>query len=350
MKKKDFSLEKIDELTIYTGNFGKNRCTCQCPGCSQTAYGMENVSRQYQGTIAQIEELIPLLPSLKKAYFLGNPDCSVDAKFCNEAAKLFVEKGIHVMFSTSGIGGKNTMRTLLNGIDPKMIDYVSFSIDSLNHTTESILKGKKVCYNVLLKGIDYCNTIGVPIKIQPTIWQLNQENCVELIDFLYYKHNVNWFTFHAGSLEGLHPHSSNICKHVRPDTWRKTAQGILEYSKEKKIKTAVPKLFLSAEEYKIYQESYITHCSNPAPTNLQVWLERNTVATLYPLLANVFPSYYIVPLKEKLTTFQPIDSTHICPIQRECLGEELAKEFEGNKWQHGTQELYYACRFYKEKV
>ena len=31
-------LEKVTDLTLYTGTFGKKGCTCNCIGCTQNGY------------------------------------------------------------------------------------------------------------------------------------------------------------------------------------------------------------------------------------------------------------------------------------------------------------------------
>ena len=47
-------LEKVKTLTLYTGTYGKKRCTCSCIGCTQENYG--NRHEDYQGTIEQIKQ------------------------------------------------------------------------------------------------------------------------------------------------------------------------------------------------------------------------------------------------------------------------------------------------------
>jgi len=348
MKKRTFDLTAITELTIYTGSNGKAGCTCQCPGCSQTTYGLQHKNISHQGTLSQVEKLIQMLPNLQKAYFLGNPDCSVDPKFCAESAKHFIAKGIHVMFSTSGIGGKTTLEKLLSELDLRFVDYVSFSIDSTNPTTESLLKGRKIDYTNVLNGIDYCRELGVKVKIQPTIWQLNQNDCIDILDFFHSKYQIDWFTFHVGSLEGIHEDSSNICKHVLPTTWHNTAQEIVNFATSKKLKVAVPMIFLDEQEYATYQKTYLPHCINPTPTNLQVWLEDEIKLTFYPILGSIYPTAYTTTLQEPISSNQPTSIIHTCPAQLETLGKGLSKEFHQNHWESNDKTLYCVCRYYKK--
>ena len=74
-------LNKVEELTLYTGTYGRKKCTCSCIGCTQESYGKKH--KDYQGTIEQIDIIIKKLPNLKNAYILGNPDVSVDTEKYN---------------------------------------------------------------------------------------------------------------------------------------------------------------------------------------------------------------------------------------------------------------------------
>lgn len=86
---RDVGLEKVTDLTLYTGTYGKEKCSCNCIGCTQDGY--IKGKKPYQGTIEQIKEIIKKLPNLENAYLLGNPDVSVDTEFCNKAAKEFIK-------------------------------------------------------------------------------------------------------------------------------------------------------------------------------------------------------------------------------------------------------------------
>lgn len=343
MKERTFNLSNIDELTLYTGTNGRRGCSCNCPGCSQTNYGEQHAHNFHQGTLTQIQEIINLLPNLKKAYILGNPDCSVDTVFCSEAAKLFIKHKIHVMFSTSGIGGVKTLKQLLERLDLSFIDYISFSIDSIYPKTESLLKGTNIEYDTLLKGIEYCQALGIPIKIQPTIWQINQNSCIEIMEFFNSKYNIDWFTFHVGSLEGVYPRSPKTCQHVMPDRWHNTSQEIIEYAKLNNLHVYVPLIFLTENEYEIYKQNYIPHCQNPNPTNLQIWMEQNLQATFYPILAGLSPEQFTTPFAKYMTIKQPNNNDNSCIARNLSLGEKLAKEFKNNY----AQNFHYVCRYYK---
>jgi len=97
--------------------------------------------KPYQGSIEQVRTVIEKLPNLKNAYILGNPDISVDTGFCNVASKEFIKNGKKVMYSTSGYNGKEIIKKLTNGINPDNIEYVSYSVDTLDSNKLKFLKG-----------------------------------------------------------------------------------------------------------------------------------------------------------------------------------------------------------------
>lgn len=187
--------DRVKNVTLYTGNKGKESCICKCPCCSISAR-----EGHYQGMDYQIDELLEELPALQHLYILGNPDPAVDTDFCNLVAKKATAKGIHVCFSTSGAGGKKVMKKLLRGISPDMVDYISFSIDSTNQERLCMLKGIYFPWDLAVDGIRWSIRHGYTVKVQPTLWSSNFKDCGMIINF-FAPLGVKWFTFHIGSLE-----------------------------------------------------------------------------------------------------------------------------------------------------
>lgn len=188
-------ISQVTNVTLYTGDNGSGACTCSCPACSQK--GRE---RRYQGTVEQADKMFALLPNLEHIYVLGNPDPSVDAKFCNLVMREAVKRKIKVAFSTSGIGGEKVIKTLLKNIPPEMVDYCSFSYDSTTSEGMSLYKGVNYPMEYSLSGLDWAITNKYTVKVQPTLWNSNYKNVEEIIKF-FRARGVKWFTFHVGSLE-----------------------------------------------------------------------------------------------------------------------------------------------------
>ena len=211
---KEELLKKVKVLTLYTGTYGRKKCTCSCIGCTQENYGRRH--EDYQGTIEQIKVIIEKLPNLEDAYILGNPDVSVDTKFCNMAAKEFVKHGKKVMFSTSGYNGIGVVKELTKGIHAKDIKYISYSVDTIENQRLKYLKGtKNISIDQIDEAIQYCINNKIKVKIQPTLWELNQDDYKDIIKH-YSEYGIDWYTFHAGSFEALRDRKIAL-SHIKPE-------------------------------------------------------------------------------------------------------------------------------------
>ena len=186
----------IRRITLYTGQNGPEGCVCKCPCCSQLGKEIE----KYQGTEQQIEELLEKFPNLEQLYILGNPDPAVDFKFCNLVAKRAIAHDAKVCFSTSGVGGERIMKIILNDVSTEYVDYLSFSIDSLEQEKLNILKGINYPFEAVEEAIEWAISQGYNVKIQPTLWSSNFMEVESIIEYFALK-KVKWYTFHIGSIE-----------------------------------------------------------------------------------------------------------------------------------------------------
>jgi len=344
----DYILKKVTDLTLYTGNNGRAKCSCNCPGCTQTNYGNRNSSSRHQGTLPQIEEIIEILPNLLNAYFLGNPDCSVDTTFCRDSAKLFIRNGKNVMFSTSGIGGLDTFKVLFDDIDISCVKYVSFSINSMNGDTERLLKGGNIDLKTVLQGIEYCLMLNIPVKIQPTLWQINQYDYKDIINFFYSMYHINWYTFHCGSLEGIPNNYSRLCHHIKPDVWTSIISDLTQIGIEKNLQMQIPQIFLEETDYHAYLKEYKNYCMYGG-VGAQIWMEKELKCTFCPMLGEIYPD--IFSFNPTFATEIKFTNSNICPITKFLLGKDLANEFSSGKWISETGNIFYpVCRFYSQKI
>ena len=340
-------LEKVEALTLYTGTYGRKKCTCSCIGCTQgiTSY-REN---EYQGDIEQIKKIIELLPNLKTAYILGNPDISVDTNFCNIAAKEFIKNGIKVMFSTSGYNGEEVAKELLEGLDRNMVEYISYSVDTLDNEKLHFLKGtKRINIEEVDKAIEYCIREGIPVKIQPTLWNVNQDDYKELIEY-YEKKGIKWFTFHVGSFEGVK--NEIPLKHIEPEKWDKINKEIKKIAQDKDLKIKVPKIFVDDDEKEIYKNQKKLYCQNGG-TDIQIWLSKGIIkSSLCPILTAVYPEYIFDLEKEDIKL---VNSNYEgCIVAERCIDNELrskSKNNAGREFNVKDKKIYNMCRYYSDKA
>jgi pyruvate-formate lyase-activating enzyme len=300
-----YNLNNVTVIVLYTGSNGKKGCTCKCLGCYMGSYSSSKP--MYQGKIEQIHDAIKILPNLKTAIIFGNPDISVDASFCNEVAKFFSSRGIEMIFSTSGIGGANVIKNVLTGVNLKLVLHVDFSVDSLNDEISSTLKGVDFSLKKVVEGIKYCDNIGIPTRIKPTIWTQNaNENWLEFKEY-FDQFNVSKIEFHFGSVEGC----DNIISSIPETQVVELRNKISEIGK-------VPYHLATDEEYLHYSASYTPRCSKDNGV-LYLYLEEDGVkaASSCAILTAVYPKC-IVPLKD----YQFISQGKIlyCPVSDKVLG------------------------------
>lgn len=304
----------VKSLTLYTGTHGYKGCTCKCRFCTQKF--LFNVP-SYQGTSEEIERIIKALPNLEDVYILGNPDISVDTEFCNHAAKMFIEADCKVMFSTSGIGGKRTMEKLLNGLPPSKVKYVSFSVDSLNKETIRFLKGVNLPLDRIEEGIEYCIQNNFPVKIQPTLWSVNQNEIESIVRYFFSKYGIKWFTFHFGSLE-TYRGTENL--HVSSDNIRRIHEKVKQLQQIYGLDVKMPMNMLNKTEYRFFHENYTTHCQDKHPRDIQVWMTHKGLKASYcPIFSTVYPEDSVFDLESE-DKIAPGMDCKMCPVQKQTLG------------------------------
>lgn len=340
-------LTKVEELTLYTGTFGRKKCTCSCIGCTQESYGKKH--KDYQGNIEQIKIIIEKLPNLKNAYILGNPDVSVDTKFCNQAAKEFIKNGKKVMFSTSGYNGLEVIKKLTDGINPKDINYISYSVDTLDNKKLHYLKGNnKINIEEINESIKFALNKNIRIKIQPTIWKINQDDYKEIIDF-YSKLGIEWFTFHAGSFESLQEKYIPLY-HVEPKKWMEIVKEITRLSIRKNLKIKAPKIFLNDEELEKYIKDNKVYCQNGGK-GIQVWMQEDGLkATFCPILSEVMPEFTFDLEKEEPKILKI--KNNICTVCNKCVDNKLKNRSikkDGRDFLLNNEIVHNVCRYYSEK-
>lgn len=344
---KDELLQKVETLTLYTGTYGRKKCTCSCIGCTQESYGRKH--KDYQGTIEGIKTIIEKLPNLKEAYILGNPDVSVDTKFCNLAAKEFIKNGKKVMFSTSGYDGIETIKKLTDGIESKSISYISYSVDTLDNKKLQYLKGtKNIDINKINEAIKYCIDKNIIVKIQPTLWEINQDDYKDIIEY-YEKLGIEWFTFHAGSFESLQGRDIKL-NHIKPQKWREIVENINKLAIEKKLKIKAPKLFLNQKELEVYKANNKVYCQNGGK-GLQIWMQEDGLkATFCPILAEVSEKYIFDLEKESPILMD--GEKNKCAVCGRCLDDkvkEMSVHKKGREFLLKNEMFYNVCRYYSDK-
>ena len=340
-----FDRRELKRLTLYTGSNGRKGCTCKCIGCSQEKYGSSTPF--YQATEEQVKELLTLLPNIKDCIILGNPDPSVDPDFCNWIARYMVSKGIRVRLSSSGVNALEVAKKLFQDVDTNFVDYMSYSVDSINTKTLKRLKGRDISLELINEAIEYCKSIGVTCKIQPTLWNINKNDYEELVEY-YLERGVNWFSFHVGSKESFMKDDIEL-EHILPEEWIYIRNRLEKMAIKHNFSLHMPYIFLNDEEYRKYQKENGNKCDLRALRNTQVWIEKNGFRTTHcPLLREkrVF-DYELETMDMKKIDFQN-NSKGYCPVAGDCFGGNVSTKSvnnDGNEFVVDGETYHTICRW-----
>lgn len=321
-----FSLNDVHTITLYTGSNGRKGCTCKCLGCYMGKYGSSKP--MYQGTMEQIYKLSSILPNLKKVVIFGNPDVSVDSKFCNQVARYFQSQNPKMQFQfwTSGIGGEKTIRTLVDGINIENIERIGFSVDSIDDKKLSEIKGVNIKLERILEGIKYCQAHGIPDGVILSIWKNNiNEDIIKYREF-FKSYGVSKFNFHFGSIEG----AEERMKHV--------SEKELFEIRNKYSDIRIPYVLANDEEYQEYLNEKDDYpwifCTNN-PHEITVILEKDGIKASVncPIMMNAYPE--LITDIEKLSLPLNVDSK-TCPVSEYATG-------------YKPENSHAICRYFKSR-
>ncbi len=315
----NLDINKVNLIALYTGNKGYSICPCKCPCCSQ-----REVEGTYQGNLGQIEVVLNHFKSLQQLYLFGNPDPVVDTKFCHDASQMAIERGVHVSYSTSGIGGDKKLIELLRGIDPKYVDYISFSIDSVNPEKMSMLKGVRYPFDYAVRGIKWAIDNGYITKIQPTLWSSNYMDAYSIIEF-FAQIGVKLFSFHIGSVE-----TNNLLthQHLTPEQVMNVHQQIDEVTKKYSVHVSCPTLYPECGE----NNEHKWYCMNPTECyNWLVFLRENGVFATHVPIMSEFDDKYCFDITKPISV-EEYKRQDFCPLSAHTAKQKTLCRYISKTW------------------
>ena len=318
-------LNSVKACALYTGTNGRRKCTSKCIGCFLGEFELNHPI--YQGNIEQVHELLSVLPNLERVAIVGNPDPSVDPEFCNEAARILQNKGVKIMFCTSGIGGIEVARKLVDGLDPSLVFRFAFSIHSLDEEKDSIMKGVKISHQSVFESMKYIQNLGINVSALFSLWPINEDD-----DWVAYKEFFEsrgiYTSGRFGNVEGARGRIKAISE-----------EKILEIrEKNKDVRLGV--ILANDEEYADYLSLYASknelRCTHCERINVYLTEDGVKVSSFCPMLANVQSELTVNIRDLKLPTFgDDVLKKGYCPISEQALGFKR------------SENLHPVCRFYK---
>lgn len=312
-------INKVRLIALYTGDKGYKYCPCKCPCCSQ-----KEVEGDYQGSLTQIKKLLECFVGLRQLYFFGNPDPVVDSEFCNQASKLAIEKGINVCYSTSGIGGSNLLKKLLTGISPENVDYISFSIDSVNAEKMNMLKGVKFPFERAIEGIKWAISNGYVVKIQPTLWSSNYMDAYSIIDY-FSNMGIKKYSFHIGSVE---TNDLDTHKHLTPQQIINVHKQIDSITEKYKVHVECPIIYHSCGKNNVHK----WYCMNPQECyNWLVFLRKNGIYATHVPIMSEFDERFCFDITKPIDV-EKIEKNNYCPLSEKTAKTKTLCRYISKTW------------------
>lgn len=311
--------------SLFTGTYGRRGCTANCVGCYTGMF--EKRYSMYQGNVGQIYELLSVLPNLKRIFIFGNPDPSVDYEFCNVAGRIFQSRDIEVLFVSNGVGGIETVKRIIDGLDTSLIRGFGISIDSLDEKKNSAMKGIHISLDDAFQSIKYLKNLNIDVKIFTTVWPMNEdEDWKEFVEFFETRGIYTVIRF--GHVEGVQGRVSHVSE-----------RKILEIrGKYEDIRLAT--ILANDEEYENYLSTYVAQkkfrCTNF--DNISVFFTDGEIKATYscPIISHIYPEYLVNIRDLKLHSFyENLIKNGICPVSGQALGFK-------------SETLHSVCRFYKK--
>ncbi|MBF0117837.1 MAG: radical SAM protein [Desulfobacterales bacterium] len=236
--------------TRRTVSFSKNatniffhittKCNLKCLHCY--------INHEQHGDITlPIEKIIKWLSIFKNraenanVVFLGgeptlHPELSIAIK---EAKKMGY---VSITVDTNGY----LFHDILSKVNPKDVDYFSFSMDGATLNTNDYIRGKG-SYNKCLAGIDEAKSKGFGVSLIYTVSQLNIHELHMMIPIVK-KLNIDRFFIQVIGIRGNPAKDKNKKIQVSKYDWVKNIPSVAEKIAENGIIVTYPKVFLDHDE------------------------------------------------------------------------------------------------------
>lgn len=159
-------------------------CNSRCISCDIWQNPRRNMPLQLAESIAET------CSELGVKYLLLSGGEAMQHPEWDTIAKMFSEKGVHVMLLTNGLLLRKQAELVINSVDEVIV-----SLDGGNASTYEQIRGVDA-FDLILDGIDAIKSGGLPVTIRTTIQQLNFREISQIVD-VGLQHNVDNISFLA---------------------------------------------------------------------------------------------------------------------------------------------------------
>ena len=203
-------------------------CNLNCLFCciSDKYHGKKFISKDSSDII---------LNYIKKHYdidtiFIMANEPTTQPELANHIMKYAINNSIKIKIVSNGFAPIDIYKKMLQDINPKDINKITISLDSMDEKVHNIIRNNENSFNNTIRTIKYLKDNAYKIRIQMTICDVNYDTIVNSVRKLNNEYNINNFAFHCMSVSGRA--AKNGLNHLNAFKWRKLVTKLFKLKEE----------------------------------------------------------------------------------------------------------------------
>ena len=215
--------KKIKDKIYITYNICET-CNLNCLFCC--------ISNKYHGYKAiSCDNSDIILNEIKSKYiidtiFIMANEPTTQPELANHIMKYAIKNNIKIKIVSNGFASINVYQKMLSGINPKCINKITISLDSMNEKIHNRIRNNDKSFSNTIRTINYLKNNGYNIRIQMTICDINYNTITDSVKELNSNYNITNFAFHCMSVSDRA--IKNGLKHLSAFKWRKLVTDLFD--------------------------------------------------------------------------------------------------------------------------
>lgn len=242
MRKSDMTVSKLNPLIkqikpqknlrkrLYITYNICETCNLNCLFCC--------INDNYHGKkFISIENSDYILNQLRNEYdidtiFIMANEPTIQPKLANHIMRYAIKNKIKIKIVSNGFASIDTYQRMLENINPKDINKITISLDSMNEKIHNTLRNNDLAFDRAMRTIKYLKNNNYNIRIQMTICDINYDTIIDSVKRLNNEFKINNFAFHCMSLSDRA--ISNGLRHLSAFKWRRLVTNLFKQKNELK--------------------------------------------------------------------------------------------------------------------
>jgi len=164
--------------------------------------------------------------------FIMANEPTTQPELANHIIKYAIKNNIKIKIVSNGFAPIKIYEKMLESINPKNINKITISLDSMNENIHNTIRNNKQSFSNAIRTIKYLRDKNYNLRIQMTICDINYDTIINSVKILNNKYNINNFAFHCMSVSDRA--TRNGLNHLNAFKWRKLVTDLFELKNELK--------------------------------------------------------------------------------------------------------------------